>query len=224
MLCVEEIGRLPIPSQARLAQLLQEGEYLPAGSRSARRLELRLVCTTSEDLPGMVSECRFRKDLFYRLSTHQVRMPPLRERLEDLPLLLEEFVADSCAALKRRKPLLPRNLSPLLASYPFPGNVRELRELVADAVARSPVGRISLEAFRQYLVRPGAVPVDAARDGAPLLLVPGRLPTLAEARDLVIAEALRRANGNQSIAARLLGISQPALCIHLKKASQAPAG
>ena len=224
MLCIEEIGRLPIPSQARLTQLLQQGEYLPAGSHAAKRLDLRLVCTTSEDLPAMVNECRFRKDLFYRLSIHQVRMPPLRERLEDLPLLLDEFVAASCAALKRRKPPLPRNLSPLLASYPFPGNIRELRELVADAVARSPVGRISLEVFRQYLLRPDAVPVTAAQDAAPLLLVPGRLPTLAEARDLVIAEALRRANGNQSIAARLLGISQPALSIHLKKSSQAPAG
>jgi DNA-binding NtrC family response regulator len=74
-----------------------------------------------------------------------------------------------------------------------------------------------MEPFHRYLTRPGAVPVGAVRDANPLLVVPGRLPTLAEARDLVIDEALRRANGNQSIAARLLGISQPALSIHLKK-------
>jgi len=221
MLHIEAIDELPIPSQARLVQLLQQGEYLPAGSRTPRRLDVRLVATTSCDLATMVNECRFRKDLFYRLSTHQVQLPPLRERLEDLPLLVESFVAEQCAALKRRKPALPRNLMPLLASYPFPGNVRELRELIADVVGRSPVGRLSLEAFRHYVARPGAVPADAPRDANPLLLVPGRLPTLAEARDLVIAEALRRANGNQSIAARLLGISQPALSIHLKKAGQA---
>jgi DNA-binding NtrC family response regulator len=218
VLYIDGIECLPIPCQARLVQLLQLGEYLPAGGSVPRRLEVRLVCSTRDDLAGMVGECRFRKDLFYRLSMHQVRMPPLRERLEDLPLLLEQFVAASCAALGRRRLPLPRNLSPLLASYPFPGNVSELRELVDAGVRQSPVGRLSLEPFRRYLNRPDAVPVDVVRGGAPLLVVPGRLPTLAEARDLVIQEALRRANGNQSIASRLLGISQPALSIHLKKA------
>ena len=218
VLHIDGIDNLPIPSQVKLVQLLQQGEYLPAGVTVPRRLEVRLVCSTSSDLAEAVGECRFRKDLYYRLSMHQVRMPPLRERLEDLPLLLEQFVAESCAALKRRKPALPRNLPALLASYPFPENIKELRELVASAVAQSPLGRLSLEPFRHYFNRPEATPVDAAQTGTPLLLVPGRLPTLAEARDLVIQEALRRANGNQSIAARLLGISQPALSIHLKKA------
>jgi DNA-binding NtrC family response regulator len=222
LLYVEAIDRLAVPSQARLMHLLQQGELIKPGSEAPQRVECRLVCATSADLPTMVNECRFRKDLFYRLSTHQVRMPALRERLEDLPLLLDDFVAASCAALKRRKPPLPRNLVALLASYAFPGNIPELRELIADAVAKSPVGRLSLEAFRRYLARPEAVPVDATPSAVPLLLVPGRLPTLAEARDLVILEALRRANGNQSIAARLLGISQPALSIHLKKAGQPP--
>lgn len=221
VLYIDGIDRLPSPSQARLVQLLQQGEYLPAGSTVPRRLEIRLVCSTRNDLAEMVGECRFRKDLFYRLSMHQVRMPALRERLEDLPLLLEQFVAASCAALGRRKPLLPRNLAPLLASYPFPGNVSELRKLVDAVVRESPAGRLSLEPFRRYLNRPEAPSVDAAQSGAPLLVVPGRLPTLAEARDLVIEEALHRANGNQSIAARLLGISQPALSIHLKKHTNA---
>ncbi len=218
ILYLEGIDDLPAASQASLTQLLQQGEYLPAGSRVPRRLEIRLVCSARADLAELVNQCRFRKDLFYRLSMHQVRMPPLRERLEDLPLLLEQLVAASCAALGRHgKPALPRNLVPLLASYAFPDNLRELRQLVDDGVRQSPAGRLSMEPFRRYLNRPGAVPVDAVREASPLLVVPGRLPTLAEARDLVIDEALRRANGNQSIAARLLGISQPALSIHLKK-------
>ena len=103
------------------------------------------------------------------------------------------------------------------SSLTFPGNVGELQELVTAGVRQGPDGRLSLEPFQRYLNRPDAVPVDTVQGGPPLLLVPGRLPTLAEARDLVIGEALRRANGNQSIAARLLGISQPALSIHLKK-------
>lgn len=221
ILYIEELERLSVPCQARLMQLLLTGEFLPAGGAVPCRLEARLVCAAGEDPAQMVNECRFRKDLYYRLGSHQVRLPPLRERLEDLPLLLEQFVAESCAALNRRKPALPRNLAPLLASYAFPGNVRELRDLVVEAVAGSPVGRLSLEPFHRYLARPGAAAVASPPTG-PLLLVPGRLPTLAEARDLVIGEALRRANGNQSIAARMLGISQPALSIHLKKAAQVP--
>ena len=217
MLQIVGIDLLSVPSQEKLVQLLQQGEYLPLGSNVPRRLEFRLVCSTRKDLAEMVGECRFRKDLFYRLSMHQIRMPPLRERLEDLPLLLEQFVAASCAALGRRKLPLPRNLAPLLASYPFPGNVTELQELVDAGVKQSPVGRLSLEPFRCYLNRSETMPADVMQSSIPLLVVPGRLPTLAEARDLVIEEALRRANGNQSIAARLLGISQPALSIHLKK-------
>lgn len=219
VLYIEEIDNLPAPSQAKLLQLLQKGEYMPLGSTVSHRLETRLVCSTRKDLAEMVGECRFRNDLFYRLSMHQVRMPPLRERLEDLPLLIDRFVSAASAELKRRKPAMPRNLAPLLASYPFPGNVCELRQLIAAAVAESPVGRLSMEPFRRYINRPGAAPIDTAQNGPPLLIVPGRLPTLGEARDLVIQEALRRANGNQSIAARLLGISQPALSIHLKKAA-----
>lgn len=218
ILYFSDIDRLPVSSQARLVRLLQEGEFVPADKSTPQRLETRLVCAAAGDLAEMVEEGRFRKDLFYRLSMHQVRMPPLRERLEDLPLLLEQFVAESCAAAGRRRMSLPRNLSPLLASYPFPGNVPELRELVAEAVRQSPSGRLSLEPFRRYLSRPGTLPADSPFVGPPLLVVPGRLPTLAEARDLIIEEALRRANDNQSIAARLLGISQPALSIHLKKA------
>ncbi|NJC87876.1 MAG: sigma-54-dependent Fis family transcriptional regulator [Desulfuromonas sp.] len=222
MLLLRGLHELPIASQGVLAQLLQLGEYLPREGAAPVRLETRLVCTASSELPEMVGESRFRKDLFYRLSIHQVSLPPLRERREDLPLLLEQFVAEACAANARRKFTLPRNLAPLLATHSFPGNLAELRNLVFSAIERNPSSRLSLEPFRQHLARHATAPTqggEAAVD--PLLLVPGRLPSLAEARDLIIQEALHRANGNQSIAARLLGISQPALSIHLKKASPA---
>jgi DNA-binding NtrC family response regulator len=216
VLYVEEIGRLSLAAQDELARWLQGGDEPAYGWQNAGG-EARLVCSSSDDLPAMVNGGLFRKDLFFRLSLHQIRMLPLRERLEDLPLLLDQCIAETCAALKRRKPVLPRNLVPLLASHAFPGNLRELRELVAGVVAQSPVGRLSMELFHRYLDRFAAAPPSAARDDLPLVVIPGRMPTLAEARDLVIQEALRRANDNQSIAARLLGISQPALSIHLKK-------
>jgi DNA-binding NtrC family response regulator len=218
MLLLAGVHAMASPAQGVLARLLQQGEYLPPGEASPARLDTRLVCTASGELPQMVGESRFRRDLFYRLSLHQVDLPPLRDRRDDLPLLLEQFVAEACAAAGRRRLALPRHLAPLLATYPFPGNVAELRSLVGAAVGQSPRPRLSLEPFHRYLARSLATPLEEpVQTGSPLLLVPGRLPTLAEARDLVIQEAMRRANGSQSIAARLLGISQPALSIHLKK-------
>jgi DNA-binding NtrC family response regulator len=218
MLLLTGVHDLSIPAQGVLAQLLQHGEYLPEKAAAPVRLETRLVCTASDELPEMVNESRFRRDLFYRLSMHQVSLPPLRERRDDLPLLLAQYVAEACAVGARRQLALPRNLAALLATYIFPRNLTELRSLVFAAVEQSPNARLSLEPFRQYLAASGVAPLEEKSNaGSPLLLVPGRLPTLAEARDLVVQEALRRANGNQSIAARLLGISQPALSIHLKK-------
>jgi DNA-binding NtrC family response regulator len=110
----------------------------------------------------------------------------------------------------------------LLASYPFPGNIPELRQLVHAALRQSPVGRLSLAPFQHYFAGQDAAAGAGGKAEVPLLLAPGPLPTLAEARGLLIREALQRANGNQSIAARLLGISQPALSIHLKKSGLLP--
>lgn len=224
VLFIDEIGDLPPTVQAKLAEWLQQGEYLPTGAQAPQRLDLRLIAASRVSPQQLVDECRFRKDLLYRLGVHQVHLPPLRERLEDLPLLLDQLLLEACAARGRHKPLVPRNLPALLATHPFPGNLRELRTLVTAAVAANPPrGRLSLEPFRRHVAAAAAQePAAAVAHDTPLLVVPGRFPTLAEARDQVIQEALRRANGNQTIAARLLGISQPALSIHLKKAGPLP--
>jgi len=219
---LEGVDGLSVPVQARLTQLLRQGEYQPEGAASPLRLDVRLVCSTRADLAELVGECRFRKDLFYHLSSHQICMPSLRERPEDLPLLVEKFVDEACMELGWRKPSLPRSLTPLLASYPFPGNVGELREVIAAGVRQGPPGRLSLQFFHDHLQHPNASAADPGEAQTPPLLIPGRMPTLEEARDLVIREALRRAKGNQSIAARYLGITQPALSIYLKKSGMSP--
>jgi DNA-binding NtrC family response regulator len=221
-LYIEGIEQLPPASQGCLMELLQQGEYRPEGSPVSRRLETRLICSTNIDLAELVEEGRFRRDLLYRLSMHQVILPPLRDRMEDLPLLLEKFVADSCHAHGHRIANFPRSLLPLLASYPFPGNVPELQQMVKEAVGQSANGRLALGPFRDYLAGQNTVAIKGKSSTPPLLLAPGRLPTLAEARELIVREALLRADGNQSIAARLLGITQPALSIHLKKAGILP--
>lgn len=218
LLLLEGVDELSAPAQGVLAGLLQSGEFTPLNGSTPVRFNTRLIGTATVDLPTMVGEGRFRKDLYYRLSAHHVTLPPLRERREDLPLLLDRFVSEACLAAERRRFSLPRNLAPLLATYPFPGNVGELRRLVFSAVEQNRSPRLSLEFFRRYLDSRTTPPLEGESGApAPLLLVPGRLPTLSEARDLVIREALQRAGGNQTIAARLLGISQPALSLHLKK-------
>ncbi len=224
VLIIEDVHLLSVDAQLRLTTILRQGEFCPVGSSTPRRLLCRLYCTSAADLNEMVNQCLFRRDLFFLLGTHQVRVPALRERLEDLPLLLEHFLIEVCATVGYRRPRLPRSLVPLLATYVFPENIAQLRRVLEQVVVAAAGGRLTIDSFRHILETES--PATAANilnvrgDKQPAtLIIPGRFPTLSEARELVIQEALRRANGNQTVATRLLGISQPALSIHLKKSS-----
>ncbi|WP_198649971.1 sigma-54-dependent transcriptional regulator [Zobellella maritima] len=218
-LFLDEIGDLSLISQVKLLRLLQEGEYYPLGSDRPKRIHARVVVATHQDLARKQQEGSFRKDLYYRLRTHQVEIPPLRRRKEDIPLLLEHFLAEAAAELGKTVPTLPRELPVLLANYGFPGNVRELRALAYDAMSRHKSRMLSMEVFRQALGQQETPPVpDGEAEPAPFSQMP-TLPRLNEVGDLLVAEAMRRAQGNQSLAARLLGISQPALSKRLKKAA-----
>jgi DNA-binding NtrC family response regulator len=156
----------------------------------------------------------FRSDLFYRLSVHQVEVPPLRERKEDIPMLLGYFIEEAATALEKNTPGVPEELLMLLASYHFPGNVRELRAMAYDAVARHQSGRtLSMSSFRKAIKaqRQGSAAKQGESEGAHAGSSTGRFPTLKEAEEQHIQAALRLASGNQGIAATLLGISRPAL-------------
>ncbi|MGR7922758.1 sigma-54-dependent transcriptional regulator [Zobellella denitrificans] len=216
-LFLDEIGDLSQASQVKLLRLLQEGEYYPLGSDRPKRLRARIVVATHQDLARKQQDGGFRKDLYYRLRIHQVEIPPLRRRKGDLPLLLAHFLAEAAEELGKSVPTLPRELPVLLANYEFPGNVRELRALVFDAMSRHRSHMLSMEVFRQALGQdnPTLVPQDEPEQ--PLFSQLDTLPTLQQAGELLVAEAMRRAQGNQSLAARLLGISQPALSKRLKK-------
>ena len=215
-LFLDEIGDLSPQSQVKLLRLLQEGEYYPLGSDRPKRSRARVVVATHHNLEQKQREGSFRKDLYYRLCIHQVELPPLRQRPGDIPLLLDYFLAEAAQELGRNKPTVPRELAVLLRNYSFPGNVRELRALCFDALSRHRGGVLSMEVFRR-LVGQDSLSAEA-EEAAPLFPSDQPLPTLQEAADLLVAEAMRRAQGNQSIASRLLGISQPALSKRLKKA------
>jgi len=217
-LFLDEIGDLSIASQVKLLRLLQEGEYFPLGSDQPKRLKARIIVATHQNLSAKESAGSFRRDLYYRLRTHQVQIPPLRERKGDIALLLEHFLAEAAGALGKKKPTPPKGLAQFLATYSFPGNVRELRAMVYDAVSVHRDRMLSMDCFVRTVERSledGSPAPAAARKSNPFAGFPD-LPTFSEAASFLVMEAMERAGGNQTLAGRLLGISQPALNKRLK--------
>jgi DNA-binding NtrC family response regulator len=219
-LFLDEIGDLSIASQVKLLRLLQEGEYFPVGSDRPKRLKARIIVATHQDLAQKQAAGTFRRDLYYRLCTHLVQVPPLRERLADLEPLLHHFLEEAARSLGKKKPTPPRELVQLLATYSFPGNVRELKAMIYNAVSTHRDRILSMESFLKTIDRPDSTgaPTHVINPERNLYSGLQRLPTFGEAAELLVQEAMTRANGNQTIAARLLGISQPALSKRLKMA------
>ena len=222
VLFLDEIGDLSAASQVKLLRLLQEGEYYPLGSDTPKKCVARIVVATNHDLQRMEAQGVFRRDLLFRLSTHRIALPPLRERKEDLPALLDHFLEEAASAFGKKLPTLPPELLTLLHAYHFPGNIRELRAMVQDAVSVHVKGVLSMERFREAMKISGSS-VPAVAENFPEsqfdIRFPERLPTIKEMTRLLIAEALERAQGNQSQAAQLLGITHQALNQRLKKLS-----
>jgi DNA-binding NtrC family response regulator len=220
-LLLDEIGSLSLYSQAKLLRLLQESEYLPLGLDRVCKADVRIIAATNEDLDTLARKNKFRKDLLFRLQTHHIHIPPLRERLDDIPLLVDHFIEMAARSLGRNKVAYPPELLTLLQTYPFPGNVRELQAIIFDAVSRHQKGVLSLSVTEDYLAKrrqDPANPVSVTPRDA--IVFPDTLPTIEETSQALVLEALRRTKGNQSTAARLLGISQQAVNKRLKKMRQ----
>jgi len=213
---LDEIGDLSVASQVKLLRLLQDGSFYPLGADRPRHSRARVVVATNTDVLRAVEAARFRRDLYYRLRTHHVHLPPLRSRPGDIPLLIDYFVGKSASQLKKDAPAVPVALYQLLNAYSFPGNVRELEALVFDAVARHQGVTLSLASFREAIsghsqIGLGIEEPESIGRNVSAGAFPDRLPTLKESEDALIAEALRRADGNQGVAAGLLGLSRQAL-------------
>ena len=218
-LFLDEIGDLSTASQVKLLRLLQEGEYFALGSDRPKRLQARIIVATHQNLKAKEMDGSFRRDLYYRLSTHQVRLPALKERRGDIRLLLEHFIAEAATALEKKAPTPTQGLVQYLETYDFPGNIRELRSMVFDAVSINLESRLTLEPFATSIDRSRqALEGEGKRHSGPNPFAGfDQLPTFAEAGEFLVLEALDRAKGNQTLAARLLGISQPALNKRLKR-------
>ncbi len=206
----------------KLLRLLQDGQYYPLGSDVARLSNARIIVATHRDIRSMQANQTFRQDLYYRLKSHHIAIPPLRERKADIPYLVNHFVTKAAQELGKKRPAVPKELFTLLNNYHFPGNVRELQGMIFDAISLHRSGILSLESIRKQLdtgqVQYNRVdaPSEAGADEQ-LMLFPARFPTLREAEDLVIQEALKRAENNQAIAASLLGMSRRALNNRLRR-------
>lgn len=212
-LLLDEIGDLAMTSQVKLLRLLQEGDYRQLGSDRTRRSDARIIGSTNQDLWALEKKGVFRKDLIYRLSTHTLTLPPLRERLVDLPLLLDRFACQAADELDKPIPDIPKTLIEAMEKYPFKGNIRELKSMVHDALSRYESGVITADLFKGLAAAvadgDGAAPAEAAGDEG--------LPTLREASVALVEKAMAQTGGNQSAAARILGISQQALSKRLQK-------
>ena len=219
-LFLDEIGDLNELSQVKLLRLLQEREYYPVGADLVKSSTARIVLATNVNLQERIKEGRFRRDLYYRLCSHQIKIPPLRERREDIPLLLENFVAEAARHFGRDIPTISPELIQALAEYDFPGNVRELQARVSDAVARHEEGTLPLDDFAGISAasqRQSSVLLatsNAANAGVYSLF--GRLPTFREIEDYLITEALKISEGNYAVAASMLGVTRQTVSKRLK--------
>jgi DNA-binding NtrC family response regulator len=223
ILFLDEIGDLSPAAQVKLLRLLQDGEYYPVGSDQLKRTKTRFVLVTNQDLLQKQRLGQFRSDLFYRLQTHHVHVPPLREHKEDIPLLLQYFVEQAAQEIGIPQPDIPRPIATLLAQYDFPGNVRELRSMIFDEVSRNRTA-LSTDAIRKIIGNRQAVESVSSGDEDrnaifKSFLAAQCLPTYAEMEDILTDAALHRTEGNQTLAARMLGISQPGLSkrLHSRK-------
>ena len=223
-LFLDEIGDLHVESQVKLLRLLQERTYFPLGDDFARISNARIVVATNREIEFLSDSETFRTDLYYRLQSHHIHLPPLRDRAGDIPLLVSHFLESAAEKLAKKTPIAPPELYTLLGTYHFPGNIRELEGMVLDAVIRHKSGVLSTASFLKQIdeqfidsgentvFKAGAI---AYADGLSALPI---LPALKEVEKLMISEALKRANGNQTVAAQLLEISRHALNKRLVRA------
>ncbi|HZS40557.1 MAG TPA: sigma 54-interacting transcriptional regulator, partial [Polyangia bacterium] len=208
-LLLDEIGELPLGMQAKLLRVLEERKVTRVGGTEEIPVDVRFLASTNRDLEREVARGAFREDLYFRLSGITLRVPPLRERPRELPVLAEQFARGVAATLGRPAPRLSPALVAALKHYPWPGNVRELKNVIERAVILADSSELGVEHLPQRFAALAAAPSPAR--GGPMREQVDEL----ERRNLV--EALRETAGNRTHAARRLGISRRALIYKLKK-------
>ena len=202
---LDEIGNLPIETQSRLLRLLQEKEFIPVGSTIVKKVDVRLIFATNQNLKQLVSNGKFREDLYYRLNVFPIKLPPLRERKEDISELVMHFLKKYCAQMERTVPAIQSEAIEALMNYHWPGNVRELEHaierliIIVEDNEIQPV-HISAALFRADSYISSLIPQNSSE--LKILKQQIRESSVQEIEKLFITEALIRNNWNISKAAR----------------------
>lgn len=205
---LDEIGDLDQPSQVKLLRVLQERTFEPLGDSRPRNADVRVVCATNARLEELVAKGTFREDLYYRINLITLRLPPLRERRDDIPLLVNHFADLYCRREKIQRPVITAGAMTWLAAQPYPGNIRELRNLVERAIIITTEPRLEAEDFQRVAPAPvQTAATAAATDGA----------TLDELERRAVEAAVNSAGGNLSVAAAALGITRQSLYRRMEK-------
>ena len=206
---LDEIGELSLASQVKLLRVLQDQTYEVLGDSHTLRTDVRVVCATNADLRAMVEEKTFREDLFYRINLINLHLPPLRERREDIPLLVEHFLREACLANNFPVVTASHEAIAYLQTLPFPGNIRELKNLVERALLMHDLASPQLTAA-EFAAPSHPVPVPSASPEGPAA-------TLDDLERTAIAACIQKHNGNLSLVAKELGISRGALYRKIEK-------
>lgn len=202
---LDEIGDLGADCQVKLLRVLQQHTFERLGESKPRKTDIRAICATNADLPQMVRERTFREDLFYRINLITLRIPPLRERRDDIPLLVDHFVSQSCSEHGLSKPGVSKEAIEYLCTLPFPGNVRQLKNMVERAVLMCQGDELKKSDFEAE----GAAQENKNHGIAGA--------TLEQLEKTAVVEALKAYDGNLSKAARSLGITRQALYRKIEK-------
>jgi transcriptional regulator with PAS, ATPase and Fis domain len=199
---LDEIGNLSLHSQSKMLNALQSRKIVRVGSNNERPVDIRLICATNRDLPKMVSEGRFREDLLYRINTIMIEVPPLRDRVDDIPVLANHFLRVYCEKYNKELMRINTHAQEKLANYSWPGNVRELQHSIEKAVIMSD--------------SPVLLPTDFEFKTPPRGIHHREL-TLEEMEKQMILESLKRNGNNLSIVASKLGVTRQTLYNKLAK-------
>jgi two-component system, NtrC family, response regulator AtoC len=213
---LDEIGNMPVSLQVKLLRVLQEREFERVGGNSTVKVDVRIIAATSSNLEQMVKDGTFREDLYYRLNVIPINLPPLRERREDVPLLVQKFIEHFCEAHKLDLKTVSPQVMKALMAYEWPGNVRQLENIVERMVALTGV-------------RPAILPTDLPseiqnRDSmnfVPLIEIPEEginfQNVVTDMERELILQSLRKTNGNKKLAAKLLNLKRTTLIEKIKR-------
>jgi len=208
---LDEIGDVPLATQVRLLRVLQEKELERVGGEETITVDVRVIAATNRNLMAMVESGEFREDLYYRLNIIPLELPPLRERREDIPMLVEHFLEKKSSELNKEPPRVSANAMQELTNYYWPGNVRELENVIERAVVLCESEEIGLNDLPILLGDPSRTTLRLLKEDLPLVAA------LEDLERQLIARALEKAKGVKTEAARVLGLKTSALYYKLEK-------